>query len=146
MYVVTGTKEVAKDDTDVLDNVGESRLTLVTSTPEVLASRRLVATATLRTRAQPAARGRPTEVRRGELGLHRDGATALSLLLWTQALLVVAVASVWLTGAGRVADLARDDAGARAVASARVRQLHPAASLHTLTPRLRRAPCIADRR
>jgi hypothetical protein len=95
-YVVTGTREVGKNDEDVLDNVGESRLTLVTSAPEVLATRRLVAIATLRSPAVAAPAGRPTEVRRGELGLHRDGSTVVALLLWAELLLAAALASAWL--------------------------------------------------
>jgi len=97
IYVVTRTKEVKPDAPDVIDDTGVDQLTLVTSAPELVASRRLIATAELQGgEPRPVPAERATDLREDELGLHGDRSVVLPLLLWAQALLVVAIGAVWL--------------------------------------------------
>lgn len=95
-YEVVTTRTVSPDDTDVIEDLGDNRLTLVTSTPRLLANRRLVASALLRSSPQPAPAGTPTELRSEELALHADGSNGIALLLWSQALLAAGLATAWL--------------------------------------------------
>lgn len=95
-YEVTETREVRPEEPDALGDFGDDRMTFVTSAPAFLASRRLVAVAELRSDVLPTPDGRPSEVRKEELGLHGDRSGALQLLLWTQALFLAAMATAWL--------------------------------------------------
>lgn len=95
-YRVIGTREVATDAPDVLDDTGNNRLTLVTSAPEFIASRRLAATAELQGPTRPDPAPRPTDLRTEELGLNGDRSAALPLLLWAQALMIAAIGAAWL--------------------------------------------------
>lgn len=95
-YVVTGVAQVRADDPDVVDDFGDDRLTLISSAPELRATRRLVATAELQGEAEPAPAARPLDLRTDELGLHGDRSQAFSLLLWAATLLAAALATAWL--------------------------------------------------
>jgi len=96
LYVVTRVHDANRAGTDVLHDPNANELTLTTSSPALLAERRLVATATLKTPLVPTPVGRPAEVDRRELGLQADGTTVLPLLLWCELLLVAACAAAWL--------------------------------------------------
>lgn len=95
-YRVTKVNEISRDDADALDSFGDNRLTLVSSAPELAASRRLVVTAALRTRPHAIPAPRPTNIRQEELGLHSDRSTVIPLLLWSQLLLAAALGTAWL--------------------------------------------------
>ena len=70
-------------------------ITLVTSDPAFLASRRLVVTSLLSGKAY-AASADPTPVTRAELGLAGETEGVLPLVLWLELLLVAAVGATWL--------------------------------------------------
>lgn len=94
-YEVVAIRTLAPGQTDVLENLGDNRLTLVTSTPRLLANRRLVASALLRSAPEPAPAGMPTALRAEELALHSDGSSGVTLLLWAQALLAASLGAAW---------------------------------------------------
>lgn len=96
IYRVTRVAEIDRRAPDAVDDFGDDRLTLISSAPELKASRRLVVTAALSTQPRQAPGARPLDIRRAELGLNRDGSTAYALLLWAQALLVASLATAWL--------------------------------------------------
>lgn len=96
VYRVSGVREISRHDRDAIDDFGDNRLTLITSAPEYKASRRLVVTATLSSAPHPLAAALPTDIRKAELGLNSDRATAYGLLLWAQALLAASVAAAWI--------------------------------------------------
>jgi sortase A len=96
VYIVTRVHDANRAGTDVLGDPNANELALTTSAPVLLAERRLVATATLRTPPVPTPLGRPVEVDRRELGLQADGSTVLPLLLWAELLLAAALAAAWL--------------------------------------------------
>lgn len=95
-YIVSSVRTAARSGKNVLPNSAGNRLTLVTSSPEVRAQRRLIVNAQLSSRAIGTPVGRPSEVNRSELGLQGDGSAVLPLLLWSQLLLVAAVGAAWL--------------------------------------------------
>ncbi|HEY7134910.1 MAG TPA: class D sortase [Acidimicrobiia bacterium] len=94
-YVVDDVHTTNRKGTDVLAKGSGNRLALVTSSPELFAERRLVVRATLRGTPKLTPIGRPNEVSDQELGLQSDGSTMLSLVLWTELLLVAAVGAAW---------------------------------------------------
>ncbi|MEJ7583541.1 MAG: class D sortase [Acidimicrobiales bacterium] len=96
VYIVNEIKEVEPDAPDVIDDTGRNQITLVTSAPEFVASRRLIATARLQGKPRPVPASRATDLREDELGLHGDQSVVLPLLLWAQALMVVAIGAAWL--------------------------------------------------
>jgi sortase A len=84
----------ARDGSElVADN--KNQLTLFTSDPAFFASRRLVVTAQL-VGAPFAPSADPTPVTRAELGLAGQTDGVLALVLWLEALLVVAIGATWL--------------------------------------------------
>lgn len=95
-YVVTGLARLPSRRGELLGRTGDNRLTLITSTPLLLASDRLVATAALRTEPRPAPAGRPVELREDELGLQGETGAGPPLLLWAEVLLLVGVGTAWL--------------------------------------------------
>lgn len=95
-YRVTRVAEVAKHAPDAIDDFGDDRLTLLTSTPALAASRRLVVTAALRTAPQAVRAAHATDVRTEELGLNSDHSTTYALLMWAQVLLVASLGTAWL--------------------------------------------------
>ncbi len=95
-YQVVRVAEIAKHAPDAIDNFGDNRLTLITSTPAFRAARRLVVTAVLRTPPQQVRAAQPTNIRGEELGLSSDHSTAYALLLWSQVLLAASLGTVWL--------------------------------------------------
>jgi sortase A len=94
-YVVDDVHTTNSKGTDVLAKGSGNRLALVTSSPEFFAERRLVVRATLRGSPKLTPIGRPNEVSDRELGLQSDGSTVLSLVLWAELLLIVAVGAAW---------------------------------------------------
>jgi sortase A len=94
-YVVDTVRRVAADDGSELVNAGTNQLTLVTSDPAFLATRRLVVTSHLNGRAYaPSADATP--VTRAELGLAGETDAVLPLVLWLEVLLLAAVGATWL--------------------------------------------------
>jgi LPXTG-site transpeptidase (sortase) family protein len=94
-YLVDGVERFDADDGSALVDAGSNQLTLVTSDPSFLASRRLVVTATLR--GNPvAASADPTPVTRAELGLAGETDAVLPLVLWLEVLLIAAIGATWL--------------------------------------------------
>src|SRR5262249_24078780 len=72
-YRVTKVFEVSRHGGDVIDPTNDNRLTLVTSSPLLRASKRLVVTAELQRKTPlPTVAARPTALRTDELGLHGD--------------------------------------------------------------------------
>jgi sortase A len=94
-YLVETVRRVKADDGSELVGAGTNQLTLVTSDPAVLASRRLVVTAQLRGNAF-AASADPTPVTRAELGLAGETDAVLPLVLWLELLLIAAIGATWL--------------------------------------------------
>jgi sortase A len=95
-YVVDTVRSAAANDGAELVAAGRNELTLVTSDPMFLASRRLVATAYL-VGAPYAASADSTPVTRAELGLTGESDGVLSLVLWLEALLLVAIGATWMS-------------------------------------------------
>lgn len=94
-YVVDTVRRLdANNGSELVDN-GANQLTLVTSDPAFLATRRLVVTAHLQGRAF-AASADPTPVTRAELGLAGETDAVLPLVLWLELLLIAAVGATWL--------------------------------------------------
>ena len=94
-YIVTAVRTTSASNGAELANDGSNELTLVTSNPAFLANGRLYATAHLvGTPFAPSAD--PTPVTRAELGLAGEADGILSLVLWLEALLIVAVGATWL--------------------------------------------------
>ena len=94
-YVVDTVRKLDGDDGSELVSAGTNQLTLVTSDPAFLASRRLVVTAHLEGKAV-AASADPTPVTRAELGLSGESDAVLPLVLWLEALLIAAIGAAWL--------------------------------------------------
>jgi sortase A len=94
-YVVDTVRRLdANNGSELVDN-GANQLTLVTSDPAFLATRRLVVTAHMQGRAF-AASADPTPVTRAELGLAGETDAVLPLVLWLELLLIAAVGATWL--------------------------------------------------
>jgi sortase A len=94
-YIVDTVRRVAADDGSELVSTGTNQLTLVTSDPPFLATRRLVVTSHLVGKAfAPSAD--PTPVTRAELGLAGETNAVLPLVLWLEALLIAAIGATWL--------------------------------------------------
>ena len=95
-YVVTRVMTVDKHQTDALSPTSDSRLTLMTSTPMFMASRRLVVIAQLQTASFSTPGPRVNEIGSNELGLEGDGSNALGLLIWPELLFLAACLAAWL--------------------------------------------------
>jgi sortase A len=95
-YVVTSVKTVGKTKRDPLSPTSDDRLTLMTSTPMLTATHRLVVTAQLRSPEVRTPAARVNEVAGNELGLQGDGSNAIALLVWAELLLVVSCATAWM--------------------------------------------------
>ena len=94
-YIVDTVRRVAADNGSELVGTGTNQLTLVTSDPAFLASRRLVVTSHLIGKAfAPSAD--PTPVTRAELGLAGETDAVLPLVLWLELLLMAAIGATWL--------------------------------------------------
>jgi len=94
-YIIDAARATAATDGSELVGTGVNQLTLVTSDPAFFASRRFVVTAHLQ--GLPfAASADATPVTRAELGLAGQTDGVLSLVLWLEALLIVAIGSTWL--------------------------------------------------
>ena len=96
VYVVQGSRVVAPHHADPIGPTRESRLTLVTSDPPLLANRRLVITASLRGTPHPAPAGRASELNRDELGLQGEPGAVVPLLLWGELLLLAGAVAAFL--------------------------------------------------
>jgi sortase A len=94
-YIVDTVRSAAANDGAELVSSGSDQLTLVSSDPAFLASRRLVVTAHLQG-APFAPSADPTPVTRAELGLAGESDGLLSLVLWLEVLLIAAVGATWL--------------------------------------------------
>lgn len=94
-YIIDTARSVAATDGAELVSSGANQLTLVTSDPAFFASRRFVVTAHLQGLPY-AASADPTPVTRAELGLAGQTDGVLSLVLWLEALLIVAIGATWL--------------------------------------------------
>jgi sortase A len=93
-YTVSAVRRFASKDGSFLVGSGD-RLTLVTSEPALFASRRLVVTATLA--SQPfQSTDHPSKFGANELGLDGDTGGIVALVVWLEAMLVVALGGVWL--------------------------------------------------
>jgi LPXTG-site transpeptidase (sortase) family protein len=95
-YLVTKVMTVDKHQTDALSPTSDSRLTLMTSAPLLMASRRLVVVAQLQTASFNTPGPRVNEISSNELGLEGDGSNALGLLVWPELLFVAACLTAWL--------------------------------------------------
>jgi sortase A len=95
-YLVTKVMTVKKHQTDALSPTSDSRLTLMTSAPWGMASRRLVVIAQLQTASFNTPGPRVNQISSAELGLEGDGSNALGLLVWPELLFVAACLAAWL--------------------------------------------------
>lgn len=95
-YVVSSVRTADRHGKNVIPNRAGNRLTLITSSPEIRVQRRLIVTATLSSRPFGTPVGRASEVSKRELGLQGDASAVLPLLLWSEVLLLAAVAAAWL--------------------------------------------------
>jgi sortase A len=94
-YVVDAVHTLKQSDGSELVDAGTDQLTLVTSDPAFFASRRLVVSAHLI--GEPfAPSADATAVTRAELGLAGETSAVLLLVLWLEALLIVAIGATWL--------------------------------------------------
>ncbi|MDQ1534759.1 MAG: sortase [Actinomycetota bacterium] len=94
-YIVDTVRRVGADNGSELVSTGTNQLTLVTSDPAFLATRRLVVTSHLIGNAfAPSAD--PTPVTRAELGLSGETDAVLPLVLWLEVLLAAAIGATWL--------------------------------------------------
>jgi sortase A len=96
VYVVQGSRVVSPHHADPIGPTRESRLTLVTSDPPLLANRRLVITASLTGTPRPAPVGRTNELNRDELGLQGEPGAVVPLLLWGELLLLAGAVAALL--------------------------------------------------
>jgi sortase A len=96
VYVVTGSRVVSPHHADPIGPTSDSRLTLVTSDPVLLANRRLVITASLRDLPFPAPAGRANQLNRDELGLQGEPGAVVPVLLWGELLLLVGAVAALL--------------------------------------------------
>jgi sortase A len=94
-YLVDSVRRVDGDDGSELVSTGRNQLTLVTSDPSFLATRRLVVTASMHGTAF-AASADPTPVTRAELGLTGETDAVMPLVLWLEVLLIAAIGATWL--------------------------------------------------
>jgi sortase A len=99
LYQVDRVRRVAVGGADVIDDQGDDRLTLVTSDPPLLPTRRLAVSAYLvagEFDAPPGSPGRPAQIGLDEEGLRGDGLAVVPVLCWSLLLLVAAVATTLL--------------------------------------------------
>jgi sortase A len=94
-YIVDTVRSAAANDGAELVSTGTDQLTLVTSDPAFFASHRLVVSAHLRG-APFAPSADTTPVTRAELGLSGETGGLLSLVLWLELMLAVAIGATWL--------------------------------------------------
>jgi sortase A len=94
-YIIDTVRAVPASNGSELVSNGSNQLTLVTSDPAFFATRRFVVSAHL-VGIPFAASADPTPVTRAELGLAGETDGVLSLVLWLEALLIVAVGATWL--------------------------------------------------
>jgi sortase A len=94
-YLVDKVRTVAADNGADLVSNGTDQLTLVTSDPAFVSSRRLVVSAHLQGKPY-APSADPTPVTRAELGLSGETDAVLPLALWLEVLLIVSLGTVWL--------------------------------------------------
>jgi LPXTG-site transpeptidase (sortase) family protein len=95
-YSVTKVMTVKKHQTDALSPTSDSRLTLMTSTPMLEASNRLVVVAQLETPSFNTPGPRVNQISSAELGLQGDGSNAFGLLVWPELLFLAACLTAWL--------------------------------------------------
>jgi sortase A len=96
VYEVTKVASVGRNDPDPVSPTSGNQMTLVTSTPQLIANRRLVAVAILQTDPFETPALRANQIRSDELGLQGDSTNALALLVWVQLLLVASCGAVYL--------------------------------------------------
>ena len=94
-YIVSAVTTARASNGAELVSDGTNALTLVTSDPAFFATRRLVVTSHL-VGAPFAASADTTPVTRAELGLAGETDSVFSLVLWLEALLIVALGATWL--------------------------------------------------
>lgn len=99
-YEVALVVDVAPGEVDGLSEAGDARLTLMTSEPPLLASRRLVAVATLVGDPIPPTRDRPRSVDADENGLGGEPAALAVLAAWVEVLALALYARTRLRRAG----------------------------------------------
>lgn len=99
-YEVAVVVDVAPGEVDGLSEAGDARITLMTSEPALVASRRLVAVATLDGAAIPPTRDRPRAVGDEEIGLGGEPVAIAVLAAWVEVLVLALVARGRLRRAG----------------------------------------------
>jgi sortase A len=96
-YVVDHLAFVHAGATDVMNPSEDNRLTLVTSSPAYQATSRLAIVASLRTAPAPQTLDPAPAIPESEIGLTGEPEALASLLLWAEALVLLAVAAVYVS-------------------------------------------------
>lgn len=95
-YLVTETTVIRAGQRDVLTPTADARLTLITSDPRYLATNRLAVIAVLQGRPLQPSLTRNVINTDGSIGLSGDASAIPLVILWGQALVIVALATFWL--------------------------------------------------